>query len=140
MTEGMLRHYLQSRYADRCIRVTSAGTTTTYQGQPPAPLVLQVISERTADGFTHQPHFVTPAEVAQADLILVVAAEHRDWIAAHYPDAQPRTMLLSEAIGQMFDIPDPGVQMLDPLRRTLDLIESCVREGLDAIVVRATDA
>jgi hypothetical protein len=66
-----------------------------------------------------------------------MAAEHRDWIAQYYPEALPRTMLLSEAIGQSFDIPDPGVDYIVKLEQVVDLIERCVREGMDVITARA---
>jgi protein-tyrosine phosphatase len=136
MAEGLLRRHLAQRY-DGQFRVTSAGTQFDFDGQPPAPLVLHVVRERGDPGFTHQPHRVTAGEVAQADLILAMADIHRDWIAANYPDALPRTLLLAEAIGHVFGIPDPGVHALDPLRQTADLIEYCVRAGLDVIAARA---
>jgi protein-tyrosine phosphatase len=136
IAEGLLRAQLEA-HGDRRFRVTSAGTTRVHEGKPPAPLTLQVIRERAAPDFTHTPHHITPGEVARADLILAMAAEHCDWIAEHYPEARARTMLLSEAIGQSFDIPDPGVDVEVTLEQIVDLIERCVRDGIDAIAARA---
>ena len=136
IAEGLLRKQLEA-HCDGRFRVTSAGTTRAQEGKPPDTRVIQVIRQRGAPGFTHTPHHVTPHEVAQADLILAMAAEHCDWIAEHYPEARARTMLLSEAIGQSFDIPDPGVEVEVTLEQIVDLIERCVRDGIDAIVARA---
>lgn len=137
IAEGLLRYYIARHGYDGEFRVTSAGATTQYEGQPPAPLVLQVIHERGASDFTHRPQRITANEVAQADLILAMAAEHRNWITQHYPEMTPRTMLLSEATGQSFDIPDPGVEQTVTLQQTADLIEHYVRDGIDAIAARA---
>jgi protein-tyrosine phosphatase len=132
IAEGLLRKQLEA-HGHGMFRVTSAGTTRVHEGKPPASLTIQVIRQRAAPDFTHTPHHVTPDEVAQADLILAMAAEHRDWIAEHYPDARSRTMLLAEAIGQSFDIPDPGVDKMVTLEEIVDLIEQCVRDGVATI-------
>jgi len=137
LAEGFLRARLAVRHNPSHFCVASAGTTRHHEGQPPAPWIIQLVQERTQREFTHAPHRVTPDEVAEADLILAMAEEHRDWIAAHYPDALRRTMLLSEAIGQTFDIPDPGEDATVTLSQTADLIERCVRDGLGAIAARA---
>jgi len=137
MAEALLRYHLGLRGDGAWVRVTSAGTTANHEGRPAAPQVLQAMRERGAHGFTHRPHHITAGEVAGADLILAMAEEHRAWIVEHYPDARARTLLLSEAIGASFDIPDPGVETSVTLEQIADLIDRCVRDGLDAIVRRA---
>jgi len=136
MAEGLLRKHLAA-YGEGMFRVISAGTTRYHAGEPPAPLVLQAVRRRAAPDFTYASHQVTPDEMAEADLILAMAAEHREWIAEYYPDARVRTMLLSEAIGQSFDIPDPGVERAVTIEEIADLIERCVQEGIAIIVARA---
>jgi len=137
LAEGFLRASLAAHDNSRHFRVVSAGTTRHYEGQPPAPWIVELVRERAQRDFTHTPHRVTSNEVAEADLILAMAGEHREWIADHYPEALARTMLLSEAIGQAFDIPDPGDDDTVTVEQTADLIERCVRGGLDAITARA---
>jgi protein-tyrosine phosphatase len=136
MAEGLLRHHLAERGYDDEFRVASAGTTSSYEDQPPAPFIMQVVRERGETDFIYRPHLVTPDEIARADLIVAMAGNHRDWIAGHYPEALPRTMLLAEAIDRTFSIPDPGVHEIEALRQTADLIEYCVSQGIDAIVER----
>ena len=140
MTQGLLRQHLTQRGYNGQYAVTSAGTTSDFEGQPAASFILQVVRERGEGDFTHQPHLITPEEVAQADLIVAMSGIHRDWIAEHYPEALPRTMLLAEAIGHSFSIPDPGVHHLGPLRQTADLIEYCIQRGIDTIVARGRQA
>jgi len=140
LAEGFLRASLAAHDNRRRFHVISAGTTRHYEGQPPAPRIVELVRERTHRDFTYTPHHVTPNEVAEADLILAMAGEHRKWIADHYPEALRRTMLLSEAVGQAFDIPDPGDDETVTLEQTATLIERCVQEGLDVIMTRTQTA
>jgi protein-tyrosine-phosphatase len=117
----------------------SAGTTADYIREPPAPLVVQVVTERGGDLNGYSPHQVTPGEVAQADLILAMAQEHVDYIATHFPEAAGRTMLLSQLIGQHADVQDPGVQELVALNRCADIIERYITQGYAEILQRVID-
>jgi protein-tyrosine phosphatase len=136
MAEALTRLRLKQAGYDTQINVRSAGTTGYYDGQPPAALVIEVLRECGADGSQHRPHLVTPAEIAQADLILGVAHEHLAWIAQHYPQAADRTCLLTGLIGADWDIADPGVQQLEALRGCRDTIDRVVRAGLAELIRR----
>jgi protein-tyrosine-phosphatase len=137
MAEGLLRREIARNGHAGQIVVQSAGTTSHYDGEPPAPLVVQVVIERGGDLDGHRPHQVTGSEIAQADLILAMAQEHVDYIAAHFPEAAGRTMLLSQLIGQRADVPDPGVQELVALNWCADIIERDITQGYAEILRRA---
>ena len=136
MAEALARLRLRQAGYDSHIPVRSAGTRDVYEGEPAAPLVLEVLHERGADGSDYRPHFITPGEIDQADLILGVAHEHLDWIKARYPQAAARTHLLASLIGEEWDIVDPGVQALDPLRECAATIDSVITAGLNELVKR----
>ncbi len=68
-----------------------------------------------------------------------MAQEHKDYITAHFPEAAPRTMLLSEAVGLRADVPDPGLQELGTLRRCADLIENYIARGYAEILRRTAN-
>jgi protein-tyrosine phosphatase len=136
MAEGLLRREIaRSGHAGQLV-VRSAGTTSYYEGQPPAPLVAQIVKERGGDLDGHRPHQVTGGEIAQADLILAIAQEHVDYIAEHFPAALPRTLLLSQLFGQHADVPDPGVQEIGALDGCADLIERYITQGYSEILRR----
>ncbi len=137
MAEALARHRLHQAGYDGMITVGSAGTLDAYAGQPPAPLVIEVLHELGADGSRQRPHQVTPDEIAQADAIFGVAREHIEWIAWHYPDALSRACLLTELIGADWDIVDPGVQAFDPLRQCRDTIDRIIAAGLNELIARA---
>jgi protein-tyrosine phosphatase len=136
LAEGLVRREVERNGHAGQIVVHSAGTEDAYNGEPPAPLVVQVVEERGGHLNGHRPHQVTPEEVAQADLILAIAQEHVDYIAANFPEAASRTMLLSQAVGLNADVPDPGIQELGPLRKCADIIEGYVTRGYGEIVRR----
>jgi hypothetical protein len=80
---------------------------------------------------------VTPDEIAQASVIFGVAHEHLDWVARHYPEASARTYLLTDLIGAVWDIDDPGLQDLEPLRGCRDAIDRVIIAGLNILIDRA---
>lgn len=137
LAEGLLGHHLRSGGYGGEFSVASAGTTDHHEGLPAAELVRQEVRRRTDREFDHRPHKVAPREIEEARLILAMAAEHREWIAREHPEALAKAVLLASAVGEKFDIPDPGVMEIGPLRETADLIERCVRDGLEWIVGRA---
>ena len=137
MAEGLLRREIERNGLAGHIAVHSAGTVDVYEGEPPAPLVVQVVCERRGHLNRHRPHQITPEEIERADLIVAMAQEHSEYIAKYYPEAASRTMLLSHAVGLCSDVPDPGVQELGPLRECADLIEGYITCGYDEIVRRA---
>jgi protein-tyrosine phosphatase len=139
LAEGVARLRLQQAGYSRQIVTRSAGTLREYEGLPPAPLILEVLREVGADGPHHPPHQITPAEIQQADLILGVAQHHVDWIAEHYPVARARTFLLSDLIAEQWDVADPGVQGLDPLRACRDTIDCVITQGLPEMVRRTLE-
>ncbi len=136
MAEGLLRREVASHGHSGQIVVRSAGTTNYYEGQPPAPLIMQVMKERGGDLNGYHPRQLTPQDIAQADLILAIAQEHADYVAEHFPEAAPRTLLLSQLIGQHADVPDPGVQETGALNWCADLIERYITKGYPEILRR----
>jgi protein-tyrosine phosphatase len=136
MAEGLLRREIANHGHASQISVHSAGTTNYYEGQPPAPLVMQVVKEHGGDLNGYHPRQLTPQDIAQADLILAIAQEHMDYIAEHFPQAAPRTLLLSQLVGQHADVLDPGVQEIGALDRCADLIERYITKGYAEILRR----
>ena len=139
LAEGLARLRLKQAGYDGQFVTRSAGTLPEYEGQPAAPLILDVLHEVGADGPFNPPHQITADEIAQADLILGIAQHHLDWIGDHYPAASPRTCLLSDLIGERWDVIDPGVQELEPLRVCRNTIDRVISNGLPELVRRATE-
>jgi protein-tyrosine-phosphatase len=136
LAEALVRLHLQQANVDRSISVGSAGITENYGGQPPAPKVIEVLRELGADGSNQQPHFVQPAEIISARLIFGIAQEHVDWIKSNYPEATDRTYLLTDLIGEAWDIFDPGPYKLEAIRVCRDTIDRIIVQGLPELMRR----
>ena len=137
LAEGLARLRLKQAGYDSQFSTRSAGTLPAYEGQPAAPLILEVLREIGAAGQANPPHQIRPDEIEQAAVIFGVAQEHLAWITRHYPAAAPRTFLLSELIDERWDVRDPGVQELDPLRECRDMIDRIITTGLPEMIRRA---
>jgi len=137
LAEGLARLRLKQAGFDGQFLTRSAGTLPEYEGQPRAPLILEVLREIGADGQANPPHQITPDEIEQAAAIFGVAQEHLAWISLHYPAAAARTFLLSDLIGERWDVRDPGVQELEPLRECRDTIDRVITMGLQEMIQRA---
>jgi len=88
MAEGWLRHLAGDRF-----EVHSAGTEATRV----RPLAVRAMAELGIDIAGHRARRLS-ASLANADLILCMAAEHRDEIAALAPVAADRTFTLKELV------------------------------------------
>jgi protein-tyrosine-phosphatase len=139
LAEGLARLRLKQAGYDGPFVVRSAGTLPEYEGQLAAPLVLEVLREIGADGQFNPPHQITADEIQQADLILGIARQHLAWIGERYPAASACTSLLSDLIGERWDVIDPGVQELEPLRVCRNTIDHVISTGLPELVRRATE-
>jgi protein-tyrosine-phosphatase len=137
LAEGLARLRLKQAGCDTSFSTRSAGTLPEYEGRPRAPLIQEVLRETGAEGQANPPHRITPGEIEQAVVIFGVAHEHVAWISQHYPAAASRAFLLSDLIGEQWDVRDPGVQELEPLRACRNTIDHVIAAGLPELIRRA---
>jgi protein-tyrosine phosphatase len=95
IAEGLLRRALEHRLHDAAPVVGSAGTIAV-DGAPAMPESVEAARERGVDIRTHAARTLTPALIDGADLIVGMAAEHRDAIGVLVPGASARTFTLKE--------------------------------------------
>jgi len=137
LAEGLARLRLKQAGYDGEFLARSAGTRSVYEGQPSAPLIQEVLHEIDAEGQANPPHQIKSDEIEQAAVIFGMAQEHLAWIAKHYPAVASRTFLLSELIGERWDVFDPGVQELGALRGCRDSIDRVITAGWPEMIRRA---
>jgi protein-tyrosine-phosphatase len=133
MAMGFLRERLRREGRQDDVRVRSVGTWTV-EGNPVTEVARQVMAERGLDISDHRSHTLTVQDVEGADLILVMTQNHREAIAAEFPQLQGRTYLLSEMVGRSYDIPDPYNAPPSAYRRTADELEALIEEGYEKIL------
>jgi protein-tyrosine phosphatase len=96
IAEGLMRRATEHRTGDP-ISVSSAGTAG-WEGSPAMPEAVEAAAERGVNISGHVATRLRPGMAAVADLVLCMAAEHRDQIASDEPQAVDRTFTLKELV------------------------------------------
>jgi protein-tyrosine phosphatase len=113
MAEGFLRDALERRCGEKAPTVSSAGTMG-WAGSPASPESVIAARERGSEIEAHVARELNRAMIEDADLIVGMAAEHRDAVATAVPDAAARTFTLKELVRLLESLPpvespgDPG--------------------------------
>jgi protein-tyrosine phosphatase len=97
IAEGLLRAQLLSRFGDGAPRVSSAGTSG-WEGSPATPEGVDAAAELGIDIAAHRARKVRGDLLREADLIVCMAAEHRDRLTAQLPEVAGRTFTLKELV------------------------------------------
>lgn len=133
MAAGLLRRRLAVAGLSDEYEVRSAGTWAA-TGAPAAPYARQVMAERGIDITHHRAREISPADIASADLILVMTEAHREALVAEFPDARARTYLLSEMIGKRYDIADPYGHSLAHYAYCAEDLATVIEAGFERIL------
>lgn len=104
IAEGMLRRRLRARLGDHAPLVASAGTAG-WQGSPAMPESVAAAAERGVDIVGHVARRLGAEHVRAADLVIAMAAEHRDRIVAAVPEVAGRTFTLKELVRLLEALP-----------------------------------
>jgi low molecular weight protein-tyrosine phosphatase len=107
IAEGFLRDALAIRFGDGAPAVGSAGTMG-WEGSGAMPESIEVAAEHGADIADHRAHELTQADIADASLIVTMAAEHRSFVAALDDDAVAKTFTLKELVRILEHLPPPA--------------------------------
>lgn len=112
--------------------VDSAGTWAV-DGRPAAEYSQAVTRTFDQDLSAHRSKGVTKDMLSSFDLILVMEAFHKEALLAEFPALRGKVYRLSELIGKNFDVPDPYGSGYEDYRKTANLIEGILHEGLPKI-------
>lgn len=124
MAEGMLKRALP----DRVVRSAGLGALI---GKPADPLSVQLMAEQGIDITEHRAQQISAGLVAQAELILVMDAEQKQYVETQYMGARGKVFRLCEAT--KVDIPDPYHEGIESFREAYTLIDEGVRFWVEQI-------
>ncbi len=153
MAAGFLRSALERRFGALAPEVRSAGTLAR-PGEPASVGTVFAAAELGVDLTAHRAVRLTPELIRGADVVLAMAAEHRDAVARLAPEAAGATFTLKDLIRRLealppapglgpgalparvaaaAEVPDPGAggpegDVPDPLGGTLDGYLAVARE------------
>lgn len=132
MAEGLLKTVISAKKPAKHWIVESAGTWG-QAGLPAAENAVAVMKERGFNLSRHRSKIVDSAQMSRADLILTMEANHKEALRIEFPDQKDKIFLLSEMIGETFDIDDPMGQPREQFERTAREIEMILVEGFGRI-------
>jgi low molecular weight protein-tyrosine phosphatase len=126
VAEGLLRRALERRLGQDAPSVSSAGTIA-IDGAAASDGSVVAARELGIDISAHRARLLTADLIAEADLCLCMAGEHRDEIAGLVPHAADRAFTLKELVRLLDRAPTRSSEMLGD--RVAQAAQLRVREG-----------
>ncbi|BAL23230.1 low molecular weight protein-tyrosine-phosphatase [Azoarcus sp. KH32C] len=117
-------HILRQALEGSGCTVESAGLAALV-GKPIDPTALEILTGKEQSPAPHAARQVTPAMLAQADLILVMEKRHLQDIVGAVPQVRGKTFLLGKWLGDA-EIPDPFRKDRDAFEHAYVLIDQSV--------------
>jgi len=133
MAAGLFAHLIQQSGGAVDWQVSSAGTWAV-ENLPAMSLARSVMQQKTVDISHHRSRMLTGDMLRAADVVLVMTRHQHEAICAEFPAEASKVFLLSELIGQRFDIDDPIEGPEEDYRRCADDIQHILRTGYARLV------
>lgn len=134
MAVGLLRNRLRAGGYDDVV-VESAGVYGLHRA-PATPYARQVMRERDVDISDHCSRQLTIDMVRQADVILVMEQHHRWFIHSQAKEYKDKVLLMSQLIGEEYDIRDPYQGSLREYEYIAAELEGIIDSGLFVVLER----
>jgi len=139
MAEALLRARLARDEARQDWQVGSAGVWAA-EGQPASAYAIEEMAQRGIDLRGHRSRNVTRELMAEADLVLALTRHHAEALRSDFPEHACKVCLLSEMVGQVYDIYDPygGTRM--EYAYIASELEQLLEAGYERIVTLVEEA
>ena len=136
MAMGLMRKLVQASGSDW--RVESSGTWA-INGEPAAINTQKVLEARGIDIRSHRSRLITRELMRQFNLILTMERGHKEALSIEFPDLAGRVHLLSEMVGDVYDINDPIGGPLVDFQDTAKEIDQIFSDGFEKIEALSED-
>ncbi len=131
MAEAILKARMPDHW-DEHLEISSAGTSA-WDGQPAAENAIAVLKEKEVELGDHHSTLLMREHIAEADLIIVMAVEHANFVRSMTPEAEDKILLLGE-LDHGRERPD----IEDPIGGTLEIYAES-RDELEALILLLID-
>jgi protein-tyrosine phosphatase len=118
--------------------ISSAGTYTR-NGLPTNDEVLLTLKKYGIDASNHRSKIITRRKLANHNLVLCLASNHKEALQVEFPDLKDRIYLLSEMVGKTASIKDPIGGPLVEYEAVAREIDGYLTEGFERIVELASE-
>ncbi|MBC7222894.1 MAG: low molecular weight protein arginine phosphatase [Anaerolineae bacterium] len=138
MAAGLFRKRLEEEGLEDAYEVRSAGVSAV-EGAPASFNALRAMEEYGVDLGTHRAHLLTPDDVRQADVVVVMEQYHADAIVQRLPEEAHKVHLLTELAGEEGDVEDVYGLGLEDYREAAEEIRGLLDAAWQEIL-RLADA
>ena len=128
MAEALLKQRVAELGEADNWQIQSAGTW----AEPNLPVTMvtqQVMRLRNIEIDAHRSRPLTTELLQSAPVILVMTRNQQEAICAEFPEVAHKTLLLSELIGQRFDIEDPYGEPVEKYQLCADELDHILKTG-----------
>ena len=136
MAMGLLRSMVEDS-SDQW-KIESSGVWD-LEDQPVALNTQLVLEERGIDLNDHVSRTVTGTILSEFNLVLVMEDNHKEVLKLAFPEYTNHIYMLSEMVGEIFDIVDPIGRSLADFEETALEMERILTEGFEKISILAAD-
>ena len=133
MAEGLLRARLARDDARADWQVGSAGVWTV-DGRPASGHAVAEMAQRDIDMSDHGSRNITREMMAEAELVLTMTRQHAEALGAAFPEYGNKVFLLTEMVGQAYNIEDPYGGPRSGYAHTARQLEQLIADGYERIV------
>ena len=138
MAEKFFLQQLEQHGLASAHHVSSAGTWA-QEGFSADAVVGRILKEKYGLSLkNHHSKEITKTLIADKDLILVMEKNHREALQIEFPEKYDQIFLLSEMVGQEFDIADPHRRSDQEYEMAIQQIHQIIEYGFDEILKRAS--
>jgi len=133
MGMALLRHRITELGLEEEWVIDSAGTWGG-DGIPATYTAVGAMEERGLDLVEHRSRRITEQMLRGYDLVLTMTRDHQEGIQVEFPAYRDKVFMLSEMMGERFDIADPIGSPLEAYRETASVLDRIFEVSLDRIL------
>jgi protein-tyrosine-phosphatase len=138
MAAGILNRELTAKGQDSKFLAESAGIWGKAD-LPVVPEVMKLMGERGIDVTNHRSRIISEEIISKANLILTMERSHKEAIYAEFPGKQLNLYLISELVGDKFNIEDPVNKPYNVFMETADMLTDLIKNNLEKIIYLSSD-
>jgi protein-tyrosine-phosphatase len=133
MAMALMRKRLENEGMTPEWLVESAGTWAT-EGITATDNAIEAMRERDLNLVSHLSQPVTAEMLVSFDLVLVMVSNHKEALDIEFPQFSEKVFLLSEMVGEEWDLEDPVGGPLEEYRETAKMIDEVLEEGWERMI------
>lgn len=138
MAHGLALELIKELAEAKDLLINSAGTHA-YIGAPASMGAIQALAEQGIDFRAHRATTLTKELVQEADLILVMTTNHKNYILDWVPEAAPKVFLLKEfALGKFEQGKTGNFSIGDPFGQPIEVYRSVAEELKELVFLALT--